>query len=89
MLLYGRRRDARAAAALTQAFALLEHRQGITVLLMLITSLGSTIFWALGASMVRISAPQLGLRRVAGAPAAARHNADALAGWREGWSILP
>ena len=29
---------------------------GITILLMLVTSLGSTIFWALGASMVFVGA---------------------------------
>ena len=30
--------------------------QGITLLLMLVTSLGSTLFWALGASMVFVAA---------------------------------
>lgn len=40
--------------ALTQAVHL--EWQGITILLLLITSLGSTIFWALGASMVFVGA---------------------------------
>jgi hypothetical protein len=45
-------------AAVSHALTPAAHHawQGITVLLLLITSLGSTIFWALGASMVFVGA---------------------------------